>query len=516
MKYLFILCFAVFSLHTVAQTGNHKKQSTIGFHVFYNDFNTARQIRTTSLKNVLDNKLWSKFSAMQAGLGVDYIKGLTKQTDIQVTIDGSFVDYLFRSGATNGSSKFLLTTQATANAKMFTDKKTIVPYLAAGAGFSMYNGKTGFYLPAGVGLQLNVFNEAFVITNAQYRIALSPNVNDHFNYSVGIATALSKPARKKKTPLPKVEPIKEKEPEPVVVQIPVKNILVSVMDEATRQPLTGVEITMTGPDGNKTTGTTDANGTVTFSEISATDYSVSGILNSINTSAQNITAANFTAEGKELKINLTHNDPRFTLSGTVINKATNKPEGNVGVTVTNETQSSINTQQSKQADGTFNIQLEPNSDFTVVGKKANYLSNIEKASTKALNRSTTLYLNLELNVEEVTATKNIVLSNINFATGKSVVDTRSSADLDKLIQFLKDNPTLKLEIQGHTDNVGSLASNNALSQKRANSIVDYLVKNGIEKQRLFAKGYGPTQPITDNTSTEGKAQNRRVEMKLME
>ncbi|MEO7044152.1 MAG: OmpA family protein, partial [Ferruginibacter sp.] len=205
-----------------------------------------------------------------------------------------------------------------------------------------------------------------------------------------------------------------------------------------------------------------------------------------------------------------------TLSGNVVNKNTNQPESGVDVTVTNETQSSINTQQSKEGDGSFRIQLEANSDFTIVGKKASYLSNIEKASTKGLNRSTTLYLKLELDVQQVTAAKNIVLNNINFATGKAVVDTKNSADLDKLIQFLKDNPGLRLEIQGHTDNVGSVANNIALSQKRANVIVAYLVQHGIEKERLIAKGYGPSKPIADNASPEGKAQNRRVEMKLIE
>ena len=516
MRLLSIICCMFFSLQIVAQNSSVKKQPTIGLHVFYNDFNTAQQIRTSSLKNVIDNKLWSKLSNMQAGLGINYLKGLTKKIDLEATIDGSYIDYLFRSGTNNGSSKFLLTTQATVNAKMFTDKKTVVPYLTAGAGFSLYNGKTGFYIPAGVGLQFNVFNEAFVFTNAQYRIALSQDVNYHFNYNVGIATTLGKRIKKEKIPAPIIVPVKEKEPEPVVVQIPIKNIFVTVVDEATRQPLPYVAITMNTTDGKKTNGTTDANGNLIFKEVTANDYSFSGSLNNINTSVENINAGNFVIAGNEVKINLTHNDPRFTLAGTVVNKLTNQPEAGVDVTVVNETQNSINTQQSKLGDGSFSIQLESESDFTIVGKKASYLSNIEKASTKGMNRSTTLYLKLELEVQEVTTAKNIVMSNINFATGKSVVDTKSSADLDKLVQFLKDNGNIKLEVQGHTDNTGSVASNNLLSQKRANSIIDYLVKSGIVKSRLIAKGYGPSLPIADNTTAEGKAQNRRVEIKLIE
>ena len=511
MKYIILLCFAFISLQTIAQIGDQKKQPTFGFHVFYNDFNTAQLIRTTSLQSVINSGGWSKLSTMQMGLGFNYLQGLTKKIDLEGTINGSYIDYLFRSGLTNGSSKFLLTTQATANLKMFTDAKTVVPYINTGAGFSLYNGKAGLYIPAGLGLQFNIFNEAFVYTNAQYRIALSNDVNYHFNYNIGIAYTLAKPTKKPK--LVVMEPVKV--PAAVAAKITLKNMVVSVVDEATGQPLPDVEVSLIDTNGKKLSAATDVNGRAIFSEMPASDYTITGRLNNINTTAKNINADSFTGAENDLNVKLTHNDPRFTLSGVVVNKATNLPEAGVGVTVTNETQSSINTQLSKMGTGTFSMQLEANSDFTIVGKKASYLSNIEKATTKGLNRSATLYLKLELAVQEVTAVKNIVLNNINFATGKSILDTKNSSDLNKLIQFLNDNPASKLEIQGHTDNVGNVAGNNLLSQKRANSIVDYLIKEGINKSRLMAKGYGSAQPIGDNKTIEGKAQNRRVEMKLV-
>jgi outer membrane protein OmpA-like peptidoglycan-associated protein len=277
-----------------------------------------------------------------------------------------------------------------------------------------------------------------------------------------------------------------------------------------------VAITLDGPEGKKLNGTTNANGKVSFNEMPAADYTINGILNNINSTTKNITKNEFTVGGNDISVSLTHSDPRFTLAGNVVNKTTNKPEGNVDVTATNTTKNSMNTQQSKMGDGSFNIQLDANSDFSIVGKKASFLSNIEKATTKGLNRSTTLYLKLELDVQEVTASKNIVLNNINFESGKTNFNVASSTDLDKLIQFLKDNPSLKLEIQGHTDNVGTAVGNVKLSQARANSIVNYLVKKGIESNRLFAKGYGSSKPLASNTSSDGKAQNRRVEMKLVE
>ena len=96
------------------------------------------------------------------------------------------------------------------------------------------------------------------------------------------------------------------------------------------------------------------------------------------------------------------------------------------------------------------------------------------------------------------------------------VNTAFSTDLDKLVQFLKDNTETKLEIQGHTDNTGSLKPNNQISQTRANSIVDYLVKNGIDGRRISAKGFGPSLPVASNTTAEGRAKNRRVVIKVIQ
>jgi outer membrane protein OmpA-like peptidoglycan-associated protein len=213
---------------------------------------------------------------------------------------------------------------------------------------------------------------------------------------------------------------------------------------------------------------------------------------------------------------LTHNDPRFTLSGVVINKTLNKPEGGAEITVRNETIGIGQIIKSNQDDGLFRSQLEANSDFTVVGKKAGYISNIERVTTTGLNRSTTLYVKMELAIEEAKVGQSIVLNNIYFETGKAAIQTSFSTDLEKLVRFLKDNPDTRLEIQGHTDNTGSLALNMKLSQARAESVVVYLTGSGINRDRLTAKGYGPSQPLSTNATPEGRSINRRVEMKVIQ
>ncbi|MBN2373894.1 OmpA family protein [bacterium] len=106
-----------------------------------------------------------------------------------------------------------------------------------------------------------------------------------------------------------------------------------------------------------------------------------------------------------------------------------------------------------------------------------------------------------------------VLKGVLFDTAKSDIKPQSYQNLDALVDVLKENPFLRLEIQGHTDNRGSAIFNKALSDGRAKAVMDYIVKMGIDPNRLTAVGYGFTMPAATNDSVEGRAQNRRVELK---
>lgn len=504
-KIISIIVLGILALQLAAQVPQERKPSTLAFHVFYNDFNTAQQIKTSSLKNVLKNHLWSKIGDMQTGFGINYLKGIRNKIDFVATLDGSWTDYLYEDGSTNGSNQFLLDANAALNLKLLTDRHTLVPYISSGAGVSLYQGKTGFYVPVGAGLQFNVFNEAFIFTNIQYRYALTSAVNDHFYYTIGVAVSIGK---NKIKPAEIVEPVKK--------EISHKNIAIAVYDEATGLPLSNVEVTLSGPDNQKLNAFTGSDGKAIFSSIAPSHYGVSGLLNYINSSTQNIEKEAFEIYENQINISLTHNDPQFTLKGVVINKSQNNPEGGVVIKITNDTKQTMISVQSNSENGIFQSQLEAESDFTLVGKKASYISNIIKVSTKGLNRSATLFVNLELDIEEAKVGQSIVLNNIYFEVGKTTINTAFSTDMDKLVQFLKDNNETNLEIQGHTDNTGSLKLNNKLSQARANSIVDYLVKQGIDTRRISAKGFGPSLPIADNSTAEGRAKNRRVVIKVMQ
>lgn len=104
----------------------------------------------------------------------------------------------------------------------------------------------------------------------------------------------------------------------------------------------------------------------------------------------------------------------------------------------------------------------------------------------------------------------IVLENVLFETNKAVLLKESSVSLDKLVRQLNQNKSIKIEIMGHTDNLGNKNKNQILSEQRAQSVLDYLIAKGIEPNRLSYKGFGSTEPIATNDNEEGRKKNRRV------
>jgi OOP family OmpA-OmpF porin len=101
---------------------------------------------------------------------------------------------------------------------------------------------------------------------------------------------------------------------------------------------------------------------------------------------------------------------------------------------------------------------------------------------------------------------------INFETGKSVIKPESQSIVDQIAEMLKTDASIKIRIEGHTDNVGTAAANQILSQSRAKAVMDAIIAKGIDKARLSSKGWGQTKPVADNGPEDGKARNRRVEI----
>ena len=111
--------------------------------------------------------------------------------------------------------------------------------------------------------------------------------------------------------------------------------------------------------------------------------------------------------------------------------------------------------------------------------------------------------------------RTITLKNVFFDSGKAILKKESYAALNELYDALKMKPAMVIEIAGHTDNVGSKEANQLLSEQRAVSVRAYLIRKGIESSRIQAKGYGDSEPVAYNDSSEGRQQNRRTEVRII-
>ncbi|NPA37032.1 MAG: OmpA family protein [Chlorobi bacterium] len=169
---------------------------------------------------------------------------------------------------------------------------------------------------------------------------------------------------------------------------------------------------------------------------------------------------------------------------------------------------------SDKYDGSFLVCLPVGHSYALSVKKPGYLfysDNFDLEGVKDVDnpQKLTVYLS------PIKPGEKIILKNIFFATDSFELKKESFPELNTLVDLLSQNPDLKVEIGGHTDNVGSEQYNKVLSENRARSVYNYLISKGIDKKRLTYKGYGYSQPIADNNTEEGRAKNRRTEIKVM-
>lgn len=141
------------------------------------------------------------------------------------------------------------------------------------------------------------------------------------------------------------------------------------------------------------------------------------------------------------------------------------------------------------------------------------ISSPEKNQNSAVQASPSLSTNQATTTLSVGAT--VVLHDIYFQFDRSTILQQSYKELTYILSLLRDNPRMRIEIGGHTDNQGNASYNMKLSESRAKAVAEYLTAKGIDPKRLQYRGYGKTRPIADNTTEEGQAKNRRVEIKIL-
>lgn len=317
-------------------------------------------------------------------------------------------------------------------------------------------------------------------------------------------------------------------PKPVIKEEPVCNtcacpndthkVIVSVKDGPSQQVIASADVALKNMQGDIiATGTTNSFGVVDFGAIPHGNYIVTGLVHGIETTTESLVDAEF-LPNTVIQKEVLYNDLRFILKGITTNRTTGGAEPNVVVSLTNDQSGSVQ-QDNSDGKGGFTFRLDQNANYRVVGSKENRLSEIERASTVGLTRSTTLFVNLELGVETFDCGQGAVLD-IKYELDKWNLTPAATFELDRLVQYLKDHPADKVELSSHTDSRGSNKYNMDLSDKRARSAVDYIISEGISSKRIIAKGYGETRLLNrcadgvDCTEAEHTI-NRRTEATLL-
>lgn len=195
------------------------------------------------------------------------------------------------------------------------------------------------------------------------------------------------------------------------------------------------------------------------------------------------------------------------VKGVVTDSKTGKPLPSSVELTDNSTQQPLMKVQTDEQGGYF-ITLPTGKDYTFTVNRKGYLFYSELYALR--NSIADSVYRKDIALQPVALHAEIIFRNVLFATGAYLLPKDAAVELDKLVQVLTENPGLKVEISGHTDNVGKAEDNVRLSSNRARAIVEYLQAKGISSERLSYKGYGATQPVADNSTEEGRAKNRRT------
>ncbi|WP_374400782.1 OmpA family protein [Flavobacterium sp.] len=212
--------------------------------------------------------------------------------------------------------------------------------------------------------------------------------------------------------------------------------------------------------------------------------------------------------------NTVKQDPVALVKGKVYDSKTKKVMSAPIVYNALKTNKELGTAVSDPSTGSYSIVLPYGEKYSFMAEKEGYYAVTQNVDLSDLKDYKEIEVDLYLNPIE--KGEIIRLNNIFFASGKYELLAESYGELDKLLQVLKSNSKMKIEISGHTDAVGADSDNLTLSNNRANAVMNYLLGKGIAKDRLSAKGYGETKFIATNDTDEGKQLNRRVEFVILE
>ncbi len=206
-------------------------------------------------------------------------------------------------------------------------------------------------------------------------------------------------------------------------------------------------------------------------------------------------------------------DPVVLLSGKVINAVTKAPLEAAILYESLRSKEQLGVAQSNQETGLYKIVLPAGDAYGFLAEADGYIAINQNMDLTELDDYEERTLDLELIPIEKGQT--IRLNNVFFETSRYNLKEAATLELDRLVDLLERYPKMQIEIAGHTDSKGGADYNKTLSQNRAKAVYDFLLKNNIPQKRIEYKGYGEDAPIADNETEKGRAENRRVEFKII-
>ncbi len=314
----------------------------------------------------------------------------------------------------------------------------------------------------------------------------------------------------------------------LVVKVPAKKtktvpkdyaLKITAKDKYTLALLPETEVVLKNNLGEIThKGITNLQGEVVFNHINPADYVAYGTLYNTPLDAAAIAKTEF-KDQELVRKEIYYSDRNFIIKGNIFACNTANPLSSTNVILEN-TEKAFKKTTLTDAQGAFVFQLPEMGQYTLYGKKENYFSQYEEITSSNFDRNKNLFIKLEMCAELIDCDKAIRLNNILFDLDKYVIKESAKPELNRLVRFMKDNPTVRVELSSHTDSRASHEYNMTLSQNRANASVDYIVSQGIARDRIIAKGYGETKLLNEcadgvNCTEAQHAINRRTEMKVI-
>lgn len=453
------LCLLLFFFsQTTAQQTKTGKPAVLAFNLSFSDYTTPALIRDSSFSKALQGTDWLNPGKKSFGLGISWWKQLTPRIDFSANFTGTFSNFpeLFVKGDSIGQAGFTPQLDALIHLYALKPSAFVNPFLTAGAGGGLFQSEFAAYAPLGMGLKFRFKEGAFLIAQTQYRLALTDGINnDYLFYNIGFAQTIGK----RKIPEPTVVV-----PAPVIPADKDGDWFEDNIDEC--------------PDvAGKVKGCPDADGdgVADKNDLCPTEK---GTLNGCpDTDGDGIADKDDACPDAKGSVN---GCPDADGDG-VADKDDLCP------------------------DVKGNFKGCPDSDGDGIGDGE------DKCPTVA---GTTADQGCPEIKQEVKEKVEVAAKNIFFRFGSDVLLNRSLPPLKEVVTLLKKDPALQLVIEAHADSIGSAERNQLLSERRAKRVAQFFINSGIDARRISYRGYGATQPVADNATEKGRAQNRRVEMKL--